>query len=89
MARRYDANPRFKLDIWQNEGTLWFNDPNALRSIIERENVPNEEVRARMGYGFLYLQDALEGKRSGRWAVIHIEYGILKHELVMNGPTEY
>jgi len=77
MTRRFDTTPRFKLDIWQKEGTLWFADPNALRSIIEQENVPNEEVRARMGYGYLYLQDALNGKRIGRWAVIHIEHGIL------------
>lgn len=89
MSRRYDGTPRFKLDIWQQQGTLWFTNPKVLSAIIENENIPNEEVRARMGHGYLYLQDALEGKPIGRWAVLHIEYGILRHNHVTNTPTAY
>jgi len=89
VSRRYNLEPRFTLSIWKKDGTLWYADPDSLRAIIQSEGVPDSDIRARMGHGYFYIQDILDGKRIGKWAVKHIEFGILQSERNPNGPTGY
>lgn len=74
--RRHIASPRFGLSIWKADGKLWFAEAADLKAAIDSSGVDEIQIQKRMGHGYHYIQDILDGKRIDGWAIVHIEYGI-------------
>jgi hypothetical protein len=76
MARRFKAQPPIKLNFWKRDGKLWFAEPADLEAVIKQSGLSDKEIQKRMGAGYKYIQEVLDGKRIDGWAVSHIEWGI-------------
>lgn len=89
MKRRVNHTPKPELSIWKQEGKLYRADPKELLTEIDKHQVPMDEMKRRMGHGFHYVADALEGKALDIWAVKHIELGILPEKTHNYHPPGY
>jgi len=52
--------------------------PCAAPAAIESFGVSVDDIKNRMGNGYIHIQEVLDGKRIDGWAASHIEFGISK-----------
>ena len=76
-SRPRTVAPQFHYKFWKIEGKhLYFCDRADLEGAIRESGVPEHLIHSRMGAGYHYIADALNGVRLDRWAISHIETGI-------------
>jgi hypothetical protein len=96
MARRFKPQPPIKMSFWKRDGKFWYAEPSDIQEAIARSGVPEKLIRERMGAGYHYIQDILEGKRLEGWSIAHIEWGLspkikpasTPHSWPLRGETE-
>ena len=76
MPRRFRPTPPIKMAFWKAEGKLWYAEPKDLLEAIEASGHSHKLIQTRMGAGYHYIQDILDGKRIDGWAVCQIEWGL-------------
>lgn len=76
MKRRVNYTPKPQLDCWIKAGALYRADTDKLRALIAERGIQEEEIRRKMGHGFHYLKEALDGQELNINAIQMIEYGI-------------
>jgi hypothetical protein len=76
MSRRSDYKPKFEMPFWKADGKFWYAEKGDLEAAIKRSCRTEEDLTKRLGAGFHYLKDLLDGKRLDNWAILHVEFGI-------------
>jgi hypothetical protein len=76
MARRFKATAPIKMAFWKPNGKLWYAVVADLENAIRISGHSDAILRNRLGAGYHYTQDILDGKRIDGWAVSHIEWGL-------------
>lgn len=74
MQARNKAKPPIAMTFWHQDGNHYFVDaPDILKAIQDSGRTP-EDIQARAGAGYSYLEKLLSGGRIDGWAVSHVEW---------------
>lgn len=87
MARRYDYVPKFEMSFWKPDGKLWYAERADLEAALQRSCRTEDDLIKRLGAGFHYIQDLLEGKRLEKSAIMHVEWGIKPESEITYAPA--
>ena len=86
MSRRCNYKPEFKFSIWKPDGKFWYVDRADMEAAIRRSCRDEDDLLKRLGAGYHYLEDLLNGKRLDKWSILHVEWGITPESEITYAP---
>jgi hypothetical protein len=74
MQARNKAKPPIAMTFWKRNGDLYRTDAQDLLKAIQDSGRTQEDIRARAGAGYSYVEKLLNGGGIDGWAASHIEW---------------
>jgi hypothetical protein len=75
--REFNAPPTLRLNIWKQDGKLFFVDTAEFQKTLDCSPYSVTERDRKMGFGIRLIHDLLEGNRIDILAAALVEQGIL------------
>jgi len=89
MARRHNAEIQLKLYIWKKVDNRYYVEPDDLFAAIADGGTDEAERKKRMGVGYKYIQELIDGALFDAQTISFVEHGIRRHEEVPRPTHSY
>jgi hypothetical protein len=87
MKSKSKATPKIELPFWKKDGNLWYADPTDIELAVIKCGLDEDGLRRRLGAGYHYLAEAMQGKRFDGWTASHLDWALANTPYV--SPPRY